>query len=48
MKLKECNIVLKQFNVTFKLQLSGQTANFVQYSSKMRAEVARLVYVSSD
>ena len=29
----------KQYSLSLKLQLSGQTSNFVQYGSKMWAEV---------
>ena len=33
------NIDAKQYSLSLKLQLSGQTSDFVQYRSKMWAEV---------
>jgi len=40
-QLNEGNTVAKQYKVNFNQQLSGQTANFVQDSSKMGAEVGQ-------
>jgi len=35
LQFNECNIAAKQFNVIFRFQLSGQTANIVQDSSQI-------------